>query len=141
MQGEIFAANIEVFDWLRGTDYFPPNSFFKGKLLLLETSEEVPSPTAVERMLRSLNIMGIIDQNKGLAFARFRGYTEKMNIEMEWILERMLLKEFSKSNLPIVAGLDFGHTDPYFPLPNLISAKVENHRIILLESFAIDTKY
>ena len=141
MQGEIFAANIEVFDWLRGTQYFPQDSFFNGKLLLFETSEEVPSPTAVERMLRSLNIMGIIDQIKGLGFARFRGYTEKMNIEMEGMLERMLQKEFGKSNLPIVTGLDFGHTDPYFPLPNLIRAKVESHKITLLESFAIDTKY
>ncbi len=136
MEGEVFAANIEVFDWLRGTGYFPPISFFKGKLLLLETSEEVPSPVAVERMLRSLNIMGVIDQISGLAFARFRGYTEVMNVEMEGILERMLEKEFNNRDLPVVTGLDFGHTDPYFPIPNLIRVNVNANGIKLLESFA-----
>lgn len=136
MEGKIFAANIEVLDWLRGTEYFPPVSFFKGKLLFLETSEEIPSPVAVERMLRSLNILGVMDQIAGLAFARFRGYTEEMTVEMERILERMLEKEFINSGSPIVTGLDFGHTDPYFPIPNLIRVKVNGHEIKLLESFA-----
>lgn len=140
MEGEIFAANIEVLDWLRGTEFFPPVPFFKGKLLFLETSEEVPSPVAVERMIRSLNIMGVIDQIAGLAFARFRGYTEGMNTEIEGILDRMLEKEFSNSALPIVTGLDFGHTDPYFPIPNLIRAKVSGQEIKLLESFASAAK-
>ena len=136
MEGEIFAASIEVLDWLRGTEYFPPVSFFKGKLLFLETSEEIPSPVAVERMLRSLNILGVMDQIAGLAFARFRGYTDKMTVGIESILERMLEKEFVNSGLPIVTGLDFGHTDPYFPIPNLIRVKVNGHEIKLLESFA-----
>ena len=78
----------------------------------------------------------IVFQIAGLAFARFRGYTEGMTVEMERILERMLEKEFVNSGLPIVTGLDFGHTDPYFPIPNLIRVKVNGHEIKLLESFA-----
>ncbi len=135
MEGKIFAANIEVLDWMRGTRYFPELSFFSDKILLLETSEEIPSPLAVERMIRNLEIIGVIDLIRGLAFGRFRGYTEEMQNEANKRIERMIKIEFKDKDIPVVGGLGFGHTDPYFPIPNGIPAVVEKSYIQLKESF------
>ena len=48
----------------------------------------------------------------------------------------MVAKEFNQTELAIVAGMDFGHTDPQFILPLGITAEVDcqNKTFKLLES-------
>jgi muramoyltetrapeptide carboxypeptidase LdcA involved in peptidoglycan recycling len=49
------AGCLEVLDWLRGTAWWPD---LEGVVLAIETSEEAPTPDAVQRFLRSLAAMG-----------------------------------------------------------------------------------
>ena len=136
MTGRIFAANIEVFDWLRGTAFFPQKQIFDDAILLFETSEEVPPPVAVERLIRNLGLVGILDRINGLAFGRFRGYSKSKRKDVMERVGRVLSTEFDCSDIPLMEGIDFGHTDPYFPIPVGVKARISNDQIELLESFA-----
>ncbi len=124
MSGRIFAGCIEVLDWVRGTPYWPGPEFWDGVLLFLETSEEVPSPLAVERFLRLYGIQGILGRIGGLAFGKFRGYSDAMREEVEGRILRVVTEEFGIDGLPVLSGVDFGHTDPRFPLPIGINAEI-----------------
>ncbi|MBX8638154.1 MAG: LD-carboxypeptidase [Thermoplasmata archaeon] len=136
MTGRIFAANIEVFDWLRGTPFFPQKSVFDDAILLLETSEEMPLPITVERLVRNLGIGGILERINGLAFGRFRGYTSGQRNDVMKRVGRVLSTEFGLSETPLMEGIDFGHTDPCFPIPVGVRFRIANDEIELLESFA-----
>ena len=136
MTGRIFAANIEVFDWLRGTPFFPQKSAFDDAILLLETSEEMPLPITVERLVRNLGIGGILERINGLAFGRFRDYPTRQRKDVMKRVARVLSTEFGLSETPLMEGIDFGHTDPYFPIPVGVRARIANDEIELLESFA-----
>ena len=46
----------------------------------------------------------------------------------------MLRDELGIGEIPFVEGLDFGHTDPYFPGPGGIQARIQEDEITLLES-------
>ena len=136
MNGRILAANIEVFDWMRGTKFFPQTPMFDGSILLLETSEEMPSPVTVERLVRNLGMCGILERINGLAVGRFRGYIKSQRKDVMKRVLRVLSAEFDCGDTPLVEGIDFGHTDPYFPIPVGVKARIANDEIELLESFA-----
>ncbi len=134
MQGKIFAANLETLDLLRGSVYFPSLINFDHIILLLETSENVPTPYQVEVMIRSLGITGVLDRIDGIAFGRFRGYSKEMRADATSRIMRVLRDELGLGEIPFVEGLDFGHTDPYFPVPVGIRARIQGDKITLLES-------
>ncbi len=137
MSGRVFAANLEVLDWLRGTPYFPSFDTTERTILLLETSEEVPSPVLVERILRAFGVLGILGKISGLGFGKFRGYSKEMISDVRFRIKNVVQIEFGLDQLPIVDGIDFGHTDPYFPVPVGINCLVEKNQIQLLETFSV----
>ncbi len=134
MQGKIFAANLETLDLLRGSVYFPQLSNLDDSILLLETSENVPTPYQVEVMVRGLGINGVLERINGLAFGRFRGYSKEMRSDVVSRIMRILKFEVGSEEKPLVEGLDFGHTDPYFPVPVGIHARIQGDKFTLLES-------
>ncbi|MHB1493597.1 MAG: S66 family peptidase [Thermoplasmataceae archaeon] len=134
MKGKVFAANFEILDVLRGTRFFPPLVNFDDALLLLETSEIVPSPELVEMWFRNLGISGVLERVNGIAFGRFRGYTKEMREEVHSAIQRVMDIEFGLDKTPIVSGVDFGHTDPYFPIPVGIDVQIRGEKATLLES-------
>ncbi|MCI4325015.1 MAG: LD-carboxypeptidase [Thermoplasmata archaeon] len=116
-EGELFGGCIETLEGLKGTPQFPPTEFFSGTLLFLETSEEHPPPKAVVRWLRNYGVSGVLDRLAGLLFARPRGYTDAERRELDAGIRQVILEEFGRTDLPIVTGFDFGHTDPQWVLP------------------------
>jgi muramoyltetrapeptide carboxypeptidase LdcA involved in peptidoglycan recycling len=54
-EGPTVVACLEVLDWLRGTAWWPD---LDSAVLLVETSEEAPSPDVVAQFLRSLALRG-----------------------------------------------------------------------------------
>ena len=50
-----------------------------------------------------------------------------------------ILKEFDRSDLPVVTNMDFGHTDPMMTLPygRIMQIDVDEKKITLLESAVI----
>jgi muramoyltetrapeptide carboxypeptidase LdcA involved in peptidoglycan recycling len=52
--GHLIGGCFEVVDWLRGMDFRPAPEVWQNAILLIETSEEAPSPDAVMYGLRAL---------------------------------------------------------------------------------------
>ncbi|MCW2973665.1 MAG: Muramoyltetrapeptide carboxypeptidase [Thermoleophilia bacterium] len=116
VEGPLLPACVEVLDWLRGTEWWPS---LDGVVLALETSEEQPSPEEVLRMLRPLAASGELASIAALLFGRPGGH--ELDPSEHAAYDEMLLAfvtdELGRPNLPIVTGLDFGHTDPPWTLP------------------------
>lgn len=127
--GRLLPACIEVLDMLRGTPWWPD---LDGTLLAIETSEEAMPPGALARMLRPLGVTGELASLAGLLLGRPGG------MEIDGVLSRpadeaydeavvAVMDEFAP-HVPIVTGLDFGHTDPMWTLPIGVEATLRASR-------------
>jgi muramoyltetrapeptide carboxypeptidase LdcA involved in peptidoglycan recycling len=125
VEGELFGGCLEVLDWLRGTDALPAGDAWAERLLFIEPSEEKPSPLQVGRMLRSLGVMGVFDRIAGLLVGRPRDHSVDERDAFESAIRDVVAGEFGRPDLPIAAGLPFGHTDPQWVLPLGVRAELD----------------
>ncbi|HEY1013787.1 MAG TPA: S66 peptidase family protein [Herpetosiphonaceae bacterium] len=109
-EGHLVGGCLESLQHLRGTRFWPD---WRGAILFLETSEEVPSPEKVDGILMDYQNMGVFDQISGLLWGRSSGYDEAMHAE----LEAILLERTAAYQFPIVTRMDFGHTSPMLTMP------------------------
>jgi muramoyltetrapeptide carboxypeptidase LdcA involved in peptidoglycan recycling len=124
VEGQLFGGCIEVLEFMKGTKYWPSKSFWKGKILFLETSEDKPKPEQVKWMLRNYGIQGIYQNLEGLIIGRARDYDEKENAELYANIVKVVAGEFNRPDMPILANMDFGHTDPQYIMPLGILAEI-----------------
>ena len=122
--GELFGGCVEVLEMMKGTAYWPPRSFWGGKVLFLETSENMPTPDSVKCMLRNYGMQGILDDISALLIGRPRGYDRVGKRKLSAVL-RQIAEEFSRTDMPIIVDMDFGHTDPQMVLPLGVKAQVD----------------
>ena len=127
VQGRLFGGCISVLEFLKSTRWWPEPSFWQGKILFLETSEEKETPDQIARMLRNYGMQGIFDQLSGLLFARPELYTPEEREILFKAIVGVVAGEFGRSDLPIVAEMDFGHEAPQFILPLGVSAEIDCH--------------
>lgn len=125
IEGELFGGCLEVLDWIRGTWAWPVGADWDGRLLLLEPSEEVPSPDAWRRILRSFGALGVFDRVAGVLLGRARDLDAAAKAEVEAAVLEVIAGELGRTDLPIVANLPFGHTDPQWVLPLGVRAEVD----------------
>lgn len=137
VQGELFGGCIEVLEMMKGTDFWPPRDFWRGKIFFLETSEEKPSIHHIDHVLRNYGMLGVFDQIGGFIFSRARDYSDKEKKALEEKIVSVIAGEFGKPDLPIIANFDVGHTDPQLVLPLGVKAEIdcENKEIKLIESW------
>jgi len=128
VSGELFGGCLEVLDWLRGTSAWPIGDEWAGRLLFVETSEEKPTPLQAERILRSFGVLGIFDRIAGILVGRPRDHSADERVALEAAIVGVVAGEFGRPNLPIVAGLPFGHTDPQWVLPLGVRAELDADR-------------
>jgi len=135
-RGQLFGGNIEILEWLRGTEYWPAIDFWDRKILFFETSEEQPHRSYVRRWLRTFGILGGLDRIAGLLMGRPAGYSEDEKQKLDQNISAVVSEEFHKSNLPIVTNVDFGHTDPQLIIPLGVEAEIdcETKRFRLVET-------
>ena len=135
VQGELFGGCIEVLEMMKATDFWPSREFWKGKIFFLETSEEKPSMHYIDHVLRNYGILGVFDKISGFIFSRARNYSDEEKKELEEKIVSIVANEFGKTDLPIVANFDVGHTDPQLVLPLGVKAEIdcENKKIKLVE--------
>ncbi|MDK2982449.1 MAG: hypothetical protein PWQ55_2796 [Chloroflexota bacterium] len=116
--GRLVGGCLEVLDWLRGTAFWPDAEVWEEAVLFIETSEEAPTPLAVERMLRSLAAMGVMKRIRGLLVGRPGGQVPPERFaEYDQAILNIVVEEEGLSELPIVSNMDFGHTEPVMVLP------------------------
>lgn len=110
---------------MKGTDFWPEPEFWNGKILFLETSEEKPPCSQIGWMLLNYGMQGVFNRISGLIFGRARDYSTEEKLELEKKIITVVRDEFGQADLPIVANMDFGHTDPQFVLPLGVKAEID----------------
>lgn len=103
----------------------PSQSQYSEIVLLLETSEELPSGQTVFRTLRAMGELGILERVQGLLVGRPKAWefhkplTDAEKVQYREIQQTTIRNVFRKYNrdAPVVFNLDFGHTDPQIPMP------------------------
>lgn len=122
-QGPLLGGCVEVMEFLKGTEYWPNAEEWKGKILFLEPSEEHLEPNQLIWMLRNYAATGILKSIAGLIFGRPHDNLHWK--EYDQALLKVIVEEEGLSQLPIVTGMDFGHTCPSFTLPYGIMAELD----------------
>ena len=123
-EGPIVAGCLEVLDWLRGTAWWPD---LDGAVLAVETSEDQPSPEVVASFFRSLAAIGDLGRLRAVLFGRPggadlpRGDHEPYDAAVRTVIR----DEQGLDAIPIVTGMDFGHTDPAWTIPIGVSVRVD----------------
>lgn len=130
-EGEILGGCIntiyDIFDNSRFEDtaslcrkygLFPNIDEWRNKILLLETSEEKPSPALYRKMIHALKEYGIFEVISGLLVGKPQDevyYNE---------YKKILLEEISNKNLSVVYNVNIGHAAPRCIIPFSVKAKV-----------------
>ena len=131
-EGEILGGCIDtLFDLFDGTRYadspalcaryglFPPAEDWRGKILLLESSEEQPSPEKYRRALRYLKDAGILGAARGILVGK--PMDGKYDAEYRAALREIVDDE----QKPIVCNLSVGHALPRCIIPFGVKAVVD----------------
>ena len=118
-EGPVIGGCLETVCWhvFGSADWFVPD----GAIWLLETSEEAPSPAHVDGYLTDLENTGVFDAAAGLLVGRPMGYTPG-DVEVLW---DVVEKRTAASGIPVLAGIDCGHTDPMMTIPFGVPARLD----------------
>ena len=122
--GRLIGGCADTIECLKGTPWWPPIEYWRGALLVYETSEDAPSPRLVGRWLRNLAGQGVLQVLGGILFARPGG---QLNDTAHHDYDHAILQVLDEADidLPVVTNLDFGHTDPMFTLPLGVMAELD----------------
>ncbi len=98
---------------------FPSLSDWQGKILLLESSEERPSPEKYEKALRALKDFGLFSVLSGILVGKPQNevYAEEY--------KKLLVEVVDDPTLPILCNLSIGHATPRCIIPFGIPAQVD----------------
>ncbi len=111
-RGRILGANLCTFNLLHGTTYMPS---LENSILFLEDDALTGNDTAVtfDRDLQSLIQQPGFEGVRGLIIGRFQ---QASHISLE-ILKTIIQNKKELKNIPMIANVDFGHTDPMITFP------------------------
>lgn len=126
-QGTILGANLCTFNLLQGTEYLPE---FDNTILFIEDDYESKAH-GFDRDLQSLIHLPSFSKVNGIVIGRFQNKSEVTDN----LLTQIIKTKKELDTIPIVANVDFGHTDPKitFPIGGLIeiNVKLNNSKIII----------
>ncbi|MBI2087104.1 MAG: LD-carboxypeptidase [Candidatus Zambryskibacteria bacterium] len=108
-RGVILGANICTFNLLQGTEYFPDIS---NSILFLEDDAESKSVN-FDRDLQSLIHLLNFNKVRGIVIGRFQNASE---IKKGYLIKIIKSKK-ELGRIPVLANVDFGHTDPMITFP------------------------
>ena len=139
-EGRLLGGCLEVLDWARGTEFWPAPAAWDNAILFIETSEEAPPPHAVTRILRTYAAQGILGRRAAVLVGRPGGGVPASEFPAyDAAVLQVVAEEEGLADLPVVAGMDFGHTDPMMVLPYGLLARVDCDRqeFAILESAVV----
>ncbi|WRS29941.1 S66 peptidase family protein [Actinomycetaceae bacterium MB13-C1-2] len=124
--GITWGGCLDVLDWIAIADRFPSNEDLNGAVLLLETSETLPSADMVRWWVRALGERGLLEAVAAVLFARspasaIDGEPPIAKNREKWREARRdaVIEEVSSynPNAVVCVGPPFGHTRPQWILP------------------------
>lgn len=104
---------------------FPDLEDWKGKILLLETSEEQPSPEHYREMLQTLKQTGIFGVISGILCGK---PMDELYFEE---YKKIIVEVVDDPVLPIVANLNIGHATPRCIIPFGVNAEVDAYEQVI----------
>jgi muramoyltetrapeptide carboxypeptidase LdcA involved in peptidoglycan recycling len=135
--GPAWGGSLEVVDFhLRANRYLLPNDGYEGAILFLETSEEMPAASYVCRVLMGMGERGLLQRFAAVVWARPKAWSfEQPNrppdkasyIDAQREAVLAAVAEYHP-NIPLVFGVDFGHTDPQYVIPSGGEVTVDGER-------------
>lgn len=124
--GRLWGGNLSIIEWQLASDrYVPDPERLDGTVLGVETAQHVPEPEMVGATLMTMGERGLLDRFSGVLVGRppTRSHLVEKSAEerieyreqfydgvVEWVGRY-------NPDVPIVLGLDWGHTNPIAPLP------------------------
>jgi len=124
--GRFWGGCRSILEWQLATDrYLPEPEKLDGAVLGLELAETLPGADEVGGTLVSLGERGLLDRFDAVLVGRIpgRSFLEEPPVE-ERVAYRRRIRErivecvgWYDSEMPVVLGLDWGHTNPVAPLP------------------------
>jgi muramoyltetrapeptide carboxypeptidase LdcA involved in peptidoglycan recycling len=126
VEGITWGGNLEILSWLAmaNLEILPPDEY-EGCVLMIETSEEMPSADEVYRILRNFGERGLLRQFPAVLVGRAKAWSMDRPLEgadkeayrrnqREAVTQA--LGEYARRPL-IVFDIDFGHTEPQYVMP------------------------
>jgi muramoyltetrapeptide carboxypeptidase LdcA involved in peptidoglycan recycling len=126
VEGTTWGGNLEIVSWLLMADRaVRPAGSYQGGVLLIETSEEMPSTGEVYRILRNMGERGLLRSFPAVLVGRAKAWSfDHPNAPQE---KAAYAKNQREAILRALAGyapdamvvfdVDFGHTDPQVVIP------------------------
>ena len=104
---------------------FPDAADWKGRILLLESSEERPTPDKYRQALEYLKGTGVFDAVSGVLAGK------PMNETYAEEYRQLLVKVIGRPELPIVFNLNIGHAMPRCIMPFGVEATVDAEKQVI----------
>ena len=98
---------------------FPSAEDWKGRILLLESSEEIPAPELYEKMLKELKATGVFEAVNGVLVGK------PMNETYTDEYQKLLVDVINRPELPILYDINIGHAAPRCIIPFGVEARVD----------------
>jgi muramoyltetrapeptide carboxypeptidase len=111
VRGTLWGSNLAMLCSLVGTPHLPR---IKGGILFLEDVNE--HPYRVERMLLQLLQAGVLGAQKAVVLGAFDAWTPSPN-DRGYGLKSMVAHVRSKTRVPVLTGLPFGHVPTKVTIP------------------------
>ena len=131
--GELFGGCIDVFPELLGTSLWPATEEWRGKILLIETSEVDMPEMVLSWFLRNLHAQGILHVINGIIVGK-PAVEEKVE-RYKAVYKQVVGYEANLPELPILYNVNVGHAYPIgvFPLGLQYEIDCDNKTLTLLE--------
>lgn len=126
-EGRTWGGCIEVIDQIALADRMPSLAALEGTILLLETSEEVPSASEVRRWVRALGERGVLEAVAGVLVARppvsdvdSPVPAGDVRARLRTVQREAVIEQITRYNARAVVcvGVPFGHTRPQWIVPH-----------------------
>ena len=126
VEGPTWGGCVEIIPWLLQVGHWVhPNEAYEGGVLLLESSEEMPSAQQIYRDLRNMGERGLLARFAAVVVARPKAWShsrrttpaEKQEYAQQ---QRQAILDVLATYNPramVVLNVDFGHTDPQLIIP------------------------
>ena len=110
---------------LNNSPWWPPADVWNGAILFYETSEDGVNPAFVRYWMRNFAAQGILQNLNGILLGRPGGQIDPAKHgEYGQAIVRVLAEE-NLTHIPVLANMDFGHTDPICTLPYGLKAEID----------------
>lgn len=108
-EGVVLGANLCTFNLLQGTEYFPN---LNNSVLFIE-DDEMANPELFDRDIQSLIHQPGFEGVRGLVIGRF----QRASGILDETLIKIIKTKKELGGIPVIANLDFGHTQSMFTFP------------------------